>query len=298
MQVALSRIILSMGWLALFFCALPAQAGPASPSAAVNELLETDRQFSEDGAGQNIADAIGAMMAPDAMMPVPPSSFAKGKQAIIDSLRANPANANATAEWAPVRGGVSADGLQGFTYGFMIIHIPDEPDRRAKYLSYWIKLQDGWRVRGYKRAISPPGDVSTALRAPALPPVMLPERPSPQLVDKYRDDLAARERAFSDRAHDVGLRQAFVEFGSSDAMNMTTGSPDFVYGNVAISEGLPADVPSPVIWGPDEGVTVSSTGDLGITFGYIRFTEQLGQIPFFTIWRRPRTSDPWLYVAE
>jgi len=274
-----------------------AEATPSSPTAAVQALLQVDRQFSSDGQGDNIADAIGAMMASDSLMPTPQGNFARGKDEIIAALKANPANANATAEWAPVRGGISADGLQGFTYGFMTIHISDQPDRRAKYLAYWTKHSEGWRVRGYKRVGSPPGEVSTALRSPAIPSHMLPERPSPQLVDKYRDSLAAREKAFSDRAHEVGLSQAFLEFGSGDAANGGCAS-DWVYSNVEIAACQPSDVPSPFIWGPDEGVTVSSTGDLGITFGYIRQTDQLGAFPFFTVWRRAKQNDEWLYVAE
>jgi len=291
------RLMMPLSSVAFAVSPGAAEATPSSPTAAVRELLDVDRQYSKDGEGDNIADAIGAMMASDSLMPTPQGNFAKGKDEIIASLKANPTNANATAEWAPVRGGISADGLQGFTYGFMTIHIPNQPDRRAKYLTYWTKNPEGWRARGYKRTASPPGDVSTALRSPAVPAHMLPERPSPQLVDKYRDSLAAREKAFSDRAHDVGLQQAFLEFGSADAMNAGGGS-DFIYGNVAISQGVPPDVPSPVIWGPDEGVTVSSTGDLGVTFGFIRPTDQLGAFPFFTVWRRAKQNDTWLYVAE
>lgn len=297
MLMGTTRLLAPLVCAAFLLTAASAQAVPASTTAAVEELLDADRQFSEDGEGDNIVDAIGAMLAPDALSPLPSGTFARGKEAIIAALRANPNNANATAEWAPVRGGISADGLHGFTYGFMTIHIPDQPDRRAKYLSYWTRLPEGWRVLGYKRAGSPPGTVSTALRPPALPPHMLPERPSPQLVDKYRDSLAAREKAFSDRAHDVGLRQAFLEFGSADAMNMGPGS-DFLFGNVAISAALPPDVPSPVIWAADERVVVSSTGDLGVTFGFIRPTDSLATIPFFTVWRRAKQDDEWLYVAE
>lgn len=274
-----------------------AEATPSSPTAAVQELLSVDRQFSKDGADGNIADAIGSMMASDSLMPTPQGNFARGKDEIIAALKANPANASAKAEWAPVRGGISADGLQGFTYGFMFIHRPDQPDQRVKYLAYWTKHSEGWRVRGYKRIGSPAGNVSTTLRSPALPPRLLPERPSPQLVDKYRDSLAAREKAFSARAHEVGLSQAFLEFGSADAANGGC-APGWVYGNDAIAECQPTDVPSPFIWGPDEGVTVSSTGDLGITFGYIRQTDQLGAFPFFTVWRRAKQNDEWLYVAE
>src|ERR1043165_6224659 len=73
----------------------PAVAAPSSPTAAVNELLNADRQFS-----------------PDAISPTPAGTFARGKDEIVALLRANPNNATATAEWAPVRGGISADGQQ------------------------------------------------------------------------------------------------------------------------------------------------------------------------------------------
>ena len=279
--------------------ALPAPAlpAPALPAAAAEALAAADRQFSADGAGANVADAIGAMLAPDALSPTAQGDFAKGKPAIVEQLRANPANANATAQWAPVRVGIAADGQHGFTYGFMTIRSPGQPDRRAKYLSYWVRRPEGWRVFGYKRSGSPPGNVSTAVRAPALPPRLLPGRPSAQLLGKYRSGLAARETAFSDRAKVAGLRQAFAEFGSDDAMNMGPGA-DFVYGNSAIAAGLPDEVPAPVTWAPDEAVTVSSSGDLGVTFGFIRSPGSSPPIPFFTVWRRDRTSDPWLYVAE
>lgn len=281
---------------ALVAGAQQARAVPALPATAAQELLDVDRQFSISGAAMNIADSIGAMMAPNAMMPTPQLDFAKGKEAIVAALKANPTNADATAEWAPVRAGVSADGLQGFTYGFMIVRSPGQPDRRAKYLSYWVKRPEGWRVFGYKRAGSPPGDVSTALRPPALPPRMIPDRPSLALRNKYQSSLAERENAFSARAQQVGLGNAFVEFGSADAMNMGPGS-DFTFGNTAIGAGLPNDVPPGLTWGPDEHVAVSSTGDLGVTFGYIRIGGG-PNLPFFTVWRRDAANDPWLYVAE
>jgi ketosteroid isomerase-like protein len=288
-------------WTPIYCVALalagPALAVPASPNAAVEELMDADRQFSSDAAGDNIVDGIAAMLAPDAISPTPAGTFARGKDEIVALLRANPNNATATAEWAPVRGGISADGQQGFTYGFQIIHDAGKPDRRAKYLAYWVKRPEGWRVFGYKRAGSPPGSVSTTVRAPALPPVMIPARPSSTLQQKYADELAARESAFSARAQAVGLRHAFIEFGSSDAMNFGGGS-DFTFGNVNIGNGFPPDPTSPLTWAADEAVKTSSTGDLGITFGFIRQTGQPGAFPFFTVWRRDRTSARWLYVAE
>jgi hypothetical protein len=58
-----------------------------------------------------------------------------------------------------------------------------------------------------------------------------------------------------------------------------------------------------VAWAPDEGSIVASSGDLGVTFGFIRQNTpppagQPSAIPFITIWRRASTADPWRYIAE
>ena len=146
-------------------------AGPASAQDArllASQLLAADRAFSTAGAKANIVDSIGGMLTENAVMPTPKLDFAIGKSAIIETLKSNPANANATAEWSPVRAGISADGTQGFTYGFMFIHETGKPDRRAKYLSYWIRRPEGWRVAFYKRALSAEGNVTTRLEPAEL----------------------------------------------------------------------------------------------------------------------------------
>ena len=297
MRISLHGLSAVLVALAFAFAARSAQAVPALPENAAQELLDADRQFSTDAASKNVVNAIGDMLAPNAMSPAPGGVFAKSKEAIVDLLKTNPNNLTGKASWTPVRVGISADGLQGFTYGFMTLHNEGIPDRRAKYLAYWVKRPEGWRVFGYKRAGSPPGAVSLTLRAPALPPRMIPDRPSVALSTKYRESLAAREAAFSARAQVIGLGPAFLEFGSADAMNFGGGS-DMAYGPAAIAAPLGNEIPSPVTWGADEGATTSSTGDLGITFGYIRPRDGSPPTPFFTIWRRNLTSDPWLYVAE
>jgi hypothetical protein len=77
-------------------------------------------------------------------------------------------------------------------------------------------------------------------------------------------------------------------------------------GAAAIGKSVGAGLegkPSPVAWAADEGVIVASSGDLGVTFGFIRPTTpppagQPSAIPFITIWRRPNPTAPWKYVAE
>jgi hypothetical protein len=296
---SIRRRSVTLSIAALAFLAGTGTALAAPPSRdAVEDLLDADRAFSTSAHGKNVVDSIAQFLADDARAPKPDGSFARTKQEIIDLLSSNPLNLTATADWAPVRGGISADATQGFTYGFFYVHVAGQPDRRAKYLAYWKKTSAGWRAIAYRRNVSNAGTISTAMRDPSVPHVMLPERPSPQIVSKYRDSLSARESAFSAHAHDVGLKQAFLDFGAPDAMNLNGGSPDFAFGPTAIAAGLPADVPSPVIWAADEAVVVSSTGDLGITFGYIRPTGALGTTPFYTIWRRDSPSGEWHYVAE
>lgn len=282
------------------------QASTVHTSAAheaVDGLLAADRSFSQAAEGKSLVDAITSMLADDATMPVPRKGFADGRDAIVTELRSNPANANATASWAPVRAGVSADGTHGFTYGFMTISEAGEQDQRAKYLAYWIKRADGWRVVGYKRAPSPKGEVDLALRPPSLPSAFGQVAPTRATIEAHRASLAAAEKAFSDRAQLVGLGPAFAEFGSPDAMNLGRGA-DFTYGNQAIAADMPADGgKSPLYWSGDHRVLVAPSGDLGVTFGTIRTHEppaagQPGEFPFFTVWRRAAPDQPWRYVAE
>ena len=276
-------------------------AGPASAQDArllASQLLAADRAFSTAGAKANIVDSIGGMLTENAVMPTPKLDFAIGKSAIIETLKSNPANANATAEWSPVRAGISADGTQGFTYGFMFIHETGKPDRRAKYLSYWIRRPEGWRVAFYKRALSAEGNVTTRLE-PAVPEELV--EPNPQRLQENLASLKAAEKAFSDRAQEVGVGPAFLEFGSEDAMNMGSGS-DFTFGNTAIAKLVGEGNRTPITWGPDKGALVASSGDLGVTWGFIRPKEpkagEPAAFPFFTVWRKAAPDQPWRYVAE
>ena len=57
---------------------------------------------------------------------------------------------------------------------------------------------------------------------------------------------------------------------------------------------------SPVARAADHKAVVTTSGDIGVTFGFIRSNAVAGQpaIPFFTIWRPPSASAPWRYIAE
>lgn len=282
-----------------------AAAGQArTPQDAVDELLAADRAFSAASARINAAEGLSAMFADEIMMAVARGGFAEGKDKATAALRGNPDNAMSRLEWTAVRGGVSADGLHGFTFGYMTLHKPDETQVPMKYLAYWIKKPGGWRVAALKRRARPAGDVPLAMMPPALPPRLVPPVTDPAAIGAAKKSLEEAERAFSDEAQTMGLGPAFTKYGRADAVNM--GGPAdaaFVVGAAAIGQtvaGGEPPSPSPVQWSADTSL-VASTGDLGITFGTIRLNKLVAgrePIPFFTIWWRESPSKPWRYIAE
>jgi ketosteroid isomerase-like protein len=292
-----------LAWVVLL--ALGAAQPPATPQAAVDQLLAADRQFSAAGAQLDAVAAISAMFADDVIV-WSPTAFARGKAKAVEALGAIPDMVKSRAQWTPARGGLSADGQQGFTFGYMTLLRPDGSRAPFKYLSYWVKQKDGWRVVVYKRSrgaeVSGPHEPMPA----ALPSRLVEPTASPAVIARHRESLDRAERAFSDEAQKIGLGPAFAKFGSGDAVNM--GGPTasrFVVGAEAIGKMIGAGVPatsSPVTWAPDD-VLVASSGDLGVTVGLLRRNAppapgQSPTIPFITVWRRPGPADPWRYIAE
>lgn len=274
----------------------------AAPTAApIDDLLSADRAFSAASARTDLISGLSAMFTADVAMPAPPGKMFQGKAAAVEALKANPDNSKSSIEWTPIRGGISSDGLHGFTFGYMTLHKPDGTTAPLKYLAYWVKGTDGWHVAAYKRGLRAEGTVSLELLPPALPPATAPPITDPATIERHRQSLDQAERAFSDESQRIGLGAAFVKYGSADAMNL--GGPTssaFVIGSEAIGQlvsGRNLGNPSPVNWAPDR-VIVSSSGDLGVTIGTIHRNDKSASFPFFTIWRRATPNDPWRYIAE
>lgn len=287
--------------VAAFAGVVGAQA-PATPQNAVDELLAADRAFSAAGSSKaNVIDALTPMFTADVIMPQPGGKFARGVDEAITALKANADNTTAKAEWTPIRGGISADGTQGFTFGYMTLHKPDGTSVPLKYMSYWMKTSLGWKVAVYKRSRRPDGEVSTNLMPASLPDKLVAPRPS--AVAAAAAEVAAAEKSFSDESQTMGLGAAFAKFGAADAVNMG-GQPSYVVGNekIAAAVGGPSlTTPSPLHWAADEKVIAASSGDLGISIGIIHRNAPMpdGSTPtnaFFTVWRK--TNGVWKYIAE
>ena len=293
--------------LSLLVCLLiPAfvTAQNQTPRQVADELLAADRAFSEASAKTDLVTGISAMFASDVAMPAP-GGYAFGSHNAIEALKANPANAGAKAVWTPARVGISRDGFHGFTAGFMTITRADGTAAPAKYLAYWIKQKDGWRVAVYKRvgAKTTPADIKMTYLLPDNIMVSLME---PARADRDRESLMNAEKSFAADAQQIGLGPAFKKYGSPDAINLGgPATPTFAWGNEEIGTMVGQNQPptgSSVNWGPDKAI-VAITGDFGVTIGYIT-PNQAGPDgktpppnPFFTIWKKD-ANGVWKYIAE
>lgn len=281
-------------------------AAVGSPKAAVDELLAADRAFSAASAKTDVVTGLSAMFADEVVMPVPSGSFAEGKAAASAALAANADNAKSRIEWTPVRAGVSADLQHGFTLGFMTLRRPDGSDTPLKYLAYWVKKPEGWRVAAYKRNRAAGPAPSQSLLPAIVPERAVPPSKDASTIARHQASLDEAERSFSRDARAIGLGAAFARYGAADAVHLGPATePGLRVGVDMIARGVagadPLDKPSAITWGPDKSM-IASSGDFGVTIGMIRpdapAAGQPAAFPFFTIWRRPTTDSPWRYIAE
>ena len=286
----------------LFTVAVAAPAAAqGTPQAAHDGLIAAERALSDAAAQLSPAEGIASMLAPDVVF-MSRQGAIRGRPAALANLRDNPANNGTHARWHSIRGGVSADGRHGFTLGYLDIAGGDPARAHRRYLAYWVRGSEGWRVAVFKQVLRPADEALTQAQPPALPGRLV--RAAPARTAGHSRTLIAAERAFSDRAQQAGIHRAFQEYGRPDAIHIFT--PGFAVGLAAIgaaqaSQPGTAD-PATINWSADSAITASS-GDLGVTIGFIRPNGpppegQPAANPFFTIWRRDSPDQPWRYIAE
>ena len=189
------------------------------------------------------------------------------------------------------------------------LHVAAPPGRqpRADQVPVVLGEAAGWVAhRGLQTQSRRRGERSSRSDAAALPAQLVATTTDAAVIERYRDSLDKTERAFSDDAQKIGIGPAFAKWGSADAINLGPATePRVTVGAAAIGRSIGGDGPpagSPVTWAPDR-VIIASSGDLGVTIGFLRRNTppaagQPATIPFITVWRRASPSDPWRYVAE
>ena len=280
----------AVGLLTLVLAACAhAPANERLASNARNELLAADSSLGRPSQTPLI-DKLAAAFTDDVHF-FAANQHVHGKVASRTLLATNPANPTSTIEWAPRSGGVSADGTNGYTYGFAVQRTQDGRVLPMYYVAYWIKQRDRWRMLAFKRAGRGNGDAPPRSFA-----VETPIAAKDDSVSVARS-LAAAEKAFSDDASVRGTHEAFRSRASRFAA--TIGGPnkaDFNYGPDEIAAGVGPDTKD-LDWSSDE-VVVAPSGDLGLSMGRIRVKSNPNNPPivFFTIWRRE--NGRWTYLVE
>ncbi|RJF85398.1 DUF4440 domain-containing protein [Sphingomonas cavernae] len=264
--------------------------------ADAEALLAADRAFAEVARAKDASAALADLFAANVIFTTEDGKLFRGKEAAIAAIAADLVGAKI--HWQPVRGGISADGQHGFSYGFMAAIGPDGATKPLKYLAYWIRHPEGWRVAGFKYARRPQGNTPTATMKPLLPKHAATFDPEGE--NRHAESLAAAEKGFSDEAQIIGLSAAFARHGGPESMNMGR-TASFTIGSQNIGRELfgAPQAGSPIEWSSD-GVLVASSGDLGVSWGAIRVKNATPpqSFAFFTIWRRDSADDPWRYIAE
>ncbi len=297
----MTRLLAPLAALVLLVAAPAARA--QSAQANVDSLLAADRAFAASAASAATpVDAVAAMFDAEIVLPAGPT-LAVGREAALTALRAVPAWQTGNVSWRPVRGGVSADGTQGFTYGYLTVTAGPPERRERKYLAYWVRRQDGWRVVAWRQSPREAGEPTPGLQPPALPAFAAAPSVDAAQTARHQASLAAAEQALSDRAQQVGLASAFRDYGRPDAVNLGTPGAAFVPGADTIAAGMGnSTAPSPLRWSTERSV-VASSGDLGVSLGLIHRNQpptdgSPASFAFFTIWKRDAPDGEWRYIAE
>ena len=289
--------------IALASASVSAQAPAARTTkdlrATVDELLAVDRGFAVAAAKTDMITGISAMFDAEVIAPVPGGKFARNKSELVEAMRSNPANRDARAAWKPVKAGISGDGQQGFTLGYMDIADQGKPaPRLSKYLAYWARRPEGWRVIAYKREPRPAGPVSSKMIAPSIPSRAMRNSGGPAAIQKYEQELRAAESEFSDAAGN-GFGTALKKFGSAESISLGS-APEVTIGIEAMAR---LNLPATARWSAD-GARVAASGDRGFTWGVSRLEgpqppgQQPGVFPFFAVWKRAGPDSGWRVIAR
>ncbi|MBA2626882.1 MAG: DUF4440 domain-containing protein, partial [Gemmatimonadales bacterium] len=133
------------------------------------ELLAADRAFSAASERSDPAPGLMPMFTDDAVTAARGGRWAEGPAAVVGVLTAGSDFSGGHLRWTPVRGGISADGQQGFTLGYLALRRTDGTDAPFRYLAYWMKSRGGWKVVAYRRVRAAAGDVSVEPMPASVP---------------------------------------------------------------------------------------------------------------------------------
>jgi ketosteroid isomerase-like protein len=283
-------------------------AAPAtgqSPADRRTELLAQAADAATRAAAGDFVAALTGLFAPQGIYLSNTPELLRGPAGARTWIERDSLATRSRARWTVVRGDVSADGRDGYTYGYFDVIHPAGDTIYLKYQAYWRRSPAGrWEILAFsrgRRAAGPDGPgIPTELAA-----ANTARHPGTNAdTAAILREIEATEAAFSDSVG-VNVAAAFGGFAAPDAGKLEGGS-SFVFGKAAITALFASPPPGQLgpVWRPQAG-SAAASGDLGFTLGPA-WARQAGPVQtgpppnagrYFTIWKRQRDGT-WRFLVD
>ncbi len=268
-----TRVFTFAVWLALLRgTELAAQS--SDPPPAVRSLVEAERAFSSASVKDGMRSAFLQYLAEDAIIfrptPVAGAAWFTERGEVPGTL-----------VWEPVFAAVSADGDLGYTTGPWEFETRGENPTTSfgQYVSVWRRGADGsWRV-AVDAGVTHGEPLERVASAELGGHRLYSNDAERSGVEDSREELMEAERAFQRATETKGLEAGFAGFSADGIRVFREGKLPSV-GRESARELLNS-LPTPTEWQP-LAAEVSSSGDLGYTFGYEE--SEVGRASYFRIW--------------
>ena len=276
---------------------------PPSPAEeAHDELIHADLARADSVTRLGLSSGLASNFADDVVYLRGGLPAIRGRTAARAVVAAESIGTNAAVRWQPVRAEASADGGSGFSYGYAIYSTPATPApslRIDRYIAFWRRESQGWRIVGYAETYGTPPVAMT------LPPAAASAALKDEPMSETEGALDAMRNADVDFSRDASARGTGIAFGNyaADDAQIFSEAGEFITGPQEITHSFGRPTKTGLVWHPVFG-RVSSAGDLGFTVGYAVLTDATGaaspvrrNYKYLTVWRKQRDGR-WRYVVD
>jgi ketosteroid isomerase-like protein len=283
---------------------LAAPRAPAGGARAAADRARARLERADDALRKAVraagAPGLGRALADDPVLLEPGLELVRGR----DAIRAALAAADRTAAWRGMRlhrvgAGVSADGVLGYTFGWLQAARAGGKPAYGKYLAVWRRAAGGWQVEAFARS---EGRARPA-RAPRRDPVAAGRHgvANPGDPAALAAEVVAADTAFGKRAERDGPCAAFPEF--ADANAILFGGADFFWGLEGVRRAWSDCAPGDGLRFAPVHASAASSGDLGWSAGNATFSSDDGKAvtlrhtKYLTVWARQRDRS-WRWLLD
>jgi ketosteroid isomerase-like protein len=268
-------------------------------SAARDSLLAFDLRRVDSLALRGLPATMSAYLTADAVYLRGGAPFVFGRENVVLMLSAPGSSSAATLGWQPIGGGLSRDGLCGYSFGIAVHSVPERVVPAIdRYIAFWTRTRGGsWKIQAY-------AEVGDNIAVPSSAPVAGITIPQPALSKAAAGVVRSLIIADSNFAEASSLFGAARGFGDAIADNgVVFGGSEILAGARDVREFFESRRGVSMSWHPMFAMAAAS-GDLGFTIGESvstsrgpsgaavqRFTK------YITVWRR-QPNGRWKFVVD